>query len=88
TTRVAAIPAEVLTVEHLGVETVVLLQAGDSQIHALQASHTPVSHGAKTTISVRPNATLFFDDNGESVDGAKSGTGGTSPPTEEQAALA
>ena len=88
TTRVAAIPAEVLTVEHLGVETVVLLQAGDSQIHALQASHTPVSHGAKTTISVRPNATLFFDDNGESGDGAKSGTGGTSPPTEEQAALA
>lgn len=51
----------VLTVENLGVETVVLLEVEGRHVHALLApgqSHEP---GEEVQLSVRPGAVLFFD---------------------------
>lgn len=59
------VEAEVLTVEHLGVETVVLMQVGDSHVHSLQGGAEPVAEGERVRIDARPGACLFFDANGD-----------------------
>ena len=59
--------AEVLSVEHLGVETVVLLGLGGQRVHALLGAHTPRQVGESLRIAVRPGAALFFDDAGRRI---------------------
>lgn len=64
----------VLTVEHLGVETVALLEVAGSRLHALLAAGTMVREGDEVGISVRPGAALFFDDGGNRIDASESGS--------------
>lgn len=61
------LPAEALTVEHLGVETVVLLKVGDLRVHALLGGQAPIRAGDRTTIAVRPGAALCFDAEGRRI---------------------
>ncbi len=63
------VAAEVLAVEHLGVETLVLLSVENLTIRALLGAHDPVAEGEKTRIAVRPGAALFFDDAGQRITG-------------------
>ena len=67
--RDGGIPAEILAVEHLGVETVVLMKAGDTQVHALLGAHAPVVAGESTRIGVRSGGAMFFDGAGDRVHG-------------------
>ena len=67
--RDGGIPAEVLAVEHLGVETVVLMKAGDEQLHALLGAHAPLVQGDTTHVGVRSGGAMFFDGSGDRVDG-------------------
>lgn len=62
---VNGVEAEVLTVEHLGVETVVLMQVADCHIHSLKAGAEPVAEGARVRVDARPESCLFFDANGD-----------------------
>jgi multiple sugar transport system ATP-binding protein len=55
---------EVLTVEHLGAETVVLLKVGGHEIHALAGPGETVKPGGRVTVSTRPEAALYFDPDG------------------------
>ena len=57
----AGIPAKVLTVEHLGVETVVLLEVAGGKIHALLGAGPAVSAGQDTALGFRRSAVLCFD---------------------------
>jgi len=59
------VPAEVLAVEHLGVETVLLLAVEGRQVHALLGAGTPLAAGARTGLAVREGAALFFDESGK-----------------------
>ena len=56
-----------LTVESLGVETVVLLAVKGETVHALLGAHDPVKEGEQTTIGVRAGAALFFDGEGQRI---------------------
>lgn len=60
--------ATVLTVENLGVETVVLLEVEGRRAHSLLPAGAAMSEGAVTTASVRPGAALFFDSAGNRID--------------------
>ncbi|SMF55187.1 carbohydrate ABC transporter ATP-binding protein, CUT1 family [Tistlia consotensis] len=60
--------AEALTVEHLGVETVVLLRVGELQVHALLGGQAPLQAGERTTVAVRPGAALAFDAEGRRIE--------------------
>ena len=60
-------PARVLTVEHLGVETVVLLEVGEQRVHALLGAHDLPQAKDTTRVSVREGAALFFDAEGRRV---------------------
>ena len=55
---------EVLTVEHLGAETVVLLRIGGHEVHALAGPGEPVHPGDRVTVSSLPEAALYFDRDG------------------------
>jgi len=61
------VPVKVLTVEHLGVETVALLEAEGQRFHALLDAHAEIVENSKTRLSVRPGAPLFFDSAGERI---------------------
>ncbi len=65
---------EVLTVEHLGAETVVLLKVGGHEVHALAGPGEPLHPGDRVTVSTLPEAALYFDRDGRrlpwSADGA------------------
>ena len=69
--REDGVAAEVLAVEHLGVETLVLLSAGDLTLRALLGAHEPVAEGQRTRIAVRDGAALFFDAEGRRIAGAE-----------------
>jgi multiple sugar transport system ATP-binding protein len=60
----AGAPGRVLAVEHLGVETVALLDIGGASVHALLGARTRVAEGDTVAASVRPGAALFFDAKG------------------------
>ena len=62
--REDGVAAEVLAVEHLGVETVVLLSVENLTLRALLGAHDPVAAGDRTRIAVRLGAALFFDQAG------------------------
>ena len=73
------VPANVLTVEHLGVESVALLEADGHHIHALLGARTALRSGDAVTVSVRPGGALFFDESGDRVDVAAGQTRLRSP---------
>jgi multiple sugar transport system ATP-binding protein len=54
----------VLAVEHLGVETVALLDIAGTHVHALLGARTAVAEGDTVAAAVRPGAALFFDSAG------------------------
>ncbi|TQV75677.1 ABC transporter ATP-binding protein [Denitrobaculum tricleocarpae] len=60
--------ARVINVEHLGVETVILLELAGQHLHALLGDAASLEEGAEISISVREGAALFFDTNGKRVD--------------------
>jgi len=62
------VPARVLTVETLGVETVVLLDARGTRVHCLLPAGGSAQPGSETSFTVRPGAALFFDADGRRVD--------------------
>ena len=55
---------EVLTVEHLGAETVVLLRIGGHEVHALAGHGEPARPGDRVIVSTLPEAALYFDRDG------------------------
>ena len=68
------VAASVLAVEHLGVETLVLLSVEDLTLRALLGAHDPVAVGEETRIAVRPGAALFFDERGQRITGPETGS--------------
>ncbi len=60
--------ARVQAVEHLGVETVVLLDVGGCQIHALLGGAEVFAPGDSTAISIRVGAAIPFDSQGDRID--------------------
>ncbi len=62
--------AKVLTIEHLGVESIALLDVAGSQVHALLGARTRLREGEEVMASVRPGAELFFDRSERRLDGA------------------
>jgi multiple sugar transport system ATP-binding protein len=64
----SGVPARVLTVEHLGVESVALLDIGGSHIHALLGARTKLREGDAVRASIRSDAALFFDAQGDRID--------------------
>lgn len=61
-------PARVVQVEHLGAETVVVLQVEGRNVHALASSDANPSPGDQTTVSTLPDSTLNFDDQGNRLE--------------------
>ncbi len=64
----SGVPARVLTVEHLGVESVALLDIGGSHIHALLGARTKLREGDAVRASIRSDAALFFNAQGDRID--------------------
>ncbi len=62
------VPARVLTVEHLGVETVALLDIDGTHVHALLGARTGLREGDKVKAAVRPGGALFFDAEGARIE--------------------
>jgi multiple sugar transport system ATP-binding protein len=60
-------PASVLTVEHLGVESIALLDVGGHHVHALLGARTNVNAGDRVMASIEPGAVLFFDAQGDRI---------------------
>jgi multiple sugar transport system ATP-binding protein len=74
----AGVPASVLTLEHLGVESVALLQVEGAgyephRLHALLGGQRGIAEGDRISASVRPGAVLYFD-----AEGRRLGAGETS----------
>jgi multiple sugar transport system ATP-binding protein len=69
--RAGGIEAEILAVEHLGVETVLLLGIGPDRIHALLGVREPMRVGERTRIGVRDGAALYFDAAGTRIGDAQ-----------------
>ncbi|MEQ8355805.1 MAG: ABC transporter ATP-binding protein [Kiloniellaceae bacterium] len=68
----AGVPASVLTLEHLGVESIALLQVPGAngaaqQVHALLGCQRGIAEGDSVSASVRPGAVLYFDDAGRRI---------------------
>ena len=57
-------PATVLNVEHLGVETILLLESNGQRVHAFLGTHKPLQAGDRTQFSVRDGAVIYFDKQG------------------------
>jgi multiple sugar transport system ATP-binding protein len=79
----AGVPASVLTMEHLGVESIALLQVERAdgerqQLHALLGNQRGIAEGDRVSAGVRPGAVLFFDADGLRIGGAATGGEGLS----------
>ena len=61
-------PAKLLQLEHLGAETVALMQIGDQQIHALSDPDIALLPDQSIHISARANSALYFDPNGQRLE--------------------
>ncbi len=64
----AGVPAKVLTVEHLGVESIALLDIAGHSVHALLGARTTLGEGDEVKASVSPKAMLFFDAEGARIE--------------------
>ena len=62
-------PARIEQVEALGAETVVLLRAGETLLHALVAGETSLRPGDPAALRVAPEAVLFFAADGKALAG-------------------
>ena len=62
-------PAQVVQVEHLGAETVVVLQVQGQNVHALAGSDADPSPGDQTVVSTLPGTALYFDHQGHRLEG-------------------
>jgi len=62
-------PASVLAVEHLGAESVAVLDAGGQRVHALLEPGATIRPGVDTTLAIRPGAAAWFDVDGARVEG-------------------
>ena len=60
--------AQLLQLEHLGAETVALMQIGEHKIHALSDPDTQATTNQPVYISARENAALFFDRDGQRLE--------------------
>ncbi|MBX2855439.1 MAG: dihydroxyacetone kinase subunit L [Rhodobacteraceae bacterium] len=60
----AGVEGRALTVEHLGVETVALLEVGGAHVHALLDAGARLQEGDAIRVSARPGATIFFNQEG------------------------
>ena len=69
-------PARVSAIEHLGVETIVLLEIDGLQVHALAGAHARATQGATTEVTVRAEAAIPFDRNGDLIEGGRIAAGG------------
>jgi len=68
----AGVPAEVLTLEHLGVESVALLQLAGPEgaaqhVHALLGAQRGIAEGDRVSAAVRQGAVLYFDEAGRRI---------------------
>ena len=63
------VPAKVLTVEHLGVESIALLDVDGRHVHALLGARTKLRVNENVQVSARPGGVLFFDRYGERIEG-------------------
>lgn len=57
-------PARAITVEHLGAETVALLETAAGEVHVLLGAADRLMPGEQTTVRAVPGAPLFFNDGG------------------------
>jgi multiple sugar transport system ATP-binding protein len=64
------VPARVRTVEHLGAETVALLEVAGHELHALLGPLDRLAPGDTTTVAARPDSLLYFDAAGNRVEPA------------------
>ena len=55
------VSARVLNIEHLGVESIALLDVAGTQVHALLGARSSLREGEEVMASVRPGSALFFD---------------------------
>ena len=58
---------KVVSVEHLGVETVVLIDCGAAQVSALLGAHPQVRAGEDVRFTVRQGAAIYFDHAGNRI---------------------
>lgn len=61
------VAGKVVSVEHLGVETVVLIDCGAAQVSALLGTHPQVSAGEDVRFTVRQGAAIYFDHAGNRI---------------------
>jgi multiple sugar transport system ATP-binding protein len=64
------VQAEVRTVEHLGAETVALLEVAGHDLHALLGALDRLTPGATTTVAGRAGSLLYFDAAGNRIETA------------------
>jgi len=62
------VQAEVRTIEHLGAETVALLEIAGHELHALLGPVDRLVAGATTTVAPRAGSLLYFDADGNRVE--------------------
>jgi ABC-type sugar transport system ATPase subunit len=55
------VQAEVRTVEHLGAETVAVLEVAGQRLHALLGPSDRLAPGDLTTLAARAGSALYFD---------------------------
>lgn len=75
------VAARVLTLEHLGVESIALLEVPGSegapqQLHALLGSQRDVAEGDNVSATVRDGAVLYFDGEGRRIAAGPTASGG------------
>jgi multiple sugar transport system ATP-binding protein len=71
-TQTGGIEGQAILVEHLGAETVAVLQVNGTRIQALVDPRTTVNEGQTVRVGVAENAPLFFDGDGRRI-GERSG---------------
>jgi multiple sugar transport system ATP-binding protein len=74
-------PARAITVEHLGAETVALLEIAGAELHVLLAPSDRLAPGQQTTVRAVPGSPMFFD-----AGGARLPAGVVAPVTQKESA--
>jgi len=67
-TQSGGVEGQAILVEHLGAETVAVLQVDGTKIQALVEPHTIITEGETVRVGVADNASIFFDTNGQRID--------------------
>lgn len=64
----SGVAAQIIQVEHLGAETVLVLEVADQRVHALAASAARLRPGQQTQLASLPDTALYFDATGQRVE--------------------